>query len=578
MKRIFIGHRGVGKSSLLQRHESYFPEVATFDLDQMIAQKENQPVSQIFSLRGEAIFRELEKKYFQDLVSKPSYVIAVGAGFNTQLIPTDAEVIYVSRRTDSDGRIFLNRPRLNPEVSSLQEYLQRHDEREPLFRKAASWVYHLPEGLNDADKVEEKIFRKDFEVENAYLTLAFENEMKTWPNLNKFELRTDIFSVSDIKRIVKQYNDKRFIVSVRSHVEVKQLTDLKVDWALELGPVPENLNAQIISLHDGEFIEGLKRLYEQPNDRHLKFCPVVKTFHELLLGLRWQQEDLKNRSFLPRTESGQKSLWRWYRNLIWSRQKINFVQGLKDFDDQPSLYEYLLMQNKYKQFGAVLGNPIHHSRTPMTQGLRMQNHGVILAIPLSEGHFEEGISLLQEIGLKFAAVTSPLKLKAAKLVGTDCTNEGINSLIYHGNQWFGTSTDADGFRALIEESKIENLKNLKTAIWGGGGVISALRNILPDAVEYSARTGKSRDEQAGQLFFPDVVIWAAPRIDEIQMPSSEWNPKYILDLNYVENSMGLEYAQAHPTAIYISGLEMFYAQAREQIKFWVKHLTAQEQT
>jgi shikimate kinase/shikimate 5-dehydrogenase len=572
MKRIFIGHRGVGKSSLLERHESYFPAVPTFDLDQIIAQQENQVVSDIFTSRGEPDFRELEKKYFQELVSKSAYVISVGAGFNMQLLPADAEVIYVSRRTDTDGRIFINRPRLNPEVSALQEYLLRYEAREPKYRETASWVYHLPEGLNDTDEIEKKILKKDFEVENAYLTLAHESEIQIWPNLNKFELRTDVFSVADIKRITQQYLDKRFIVSVRTQLDPKELADLKVDWALELGSVPETVNAQIISLHEGEFLDALKLIYEQPQKLHLKFCPVVKTFDELLLGLRWQQEDSKNRSFLPRTEAGQKSRWRWYRNLIWSRQKINFIQGLKDFDDQPSVYEYILSQNRYKQFGAVLGNPIHHSRTPMTQGLNMHDYGMILAIPISEDQFEQAISMLQEIGLKFAAVTSPLKLKAAELVGLKDTDEGINSLIFHDHQWFGVSSDADGFKALIEESEIENIKNLKIAIWGGGGVISALKDILPQAVEYSARTGKPRDEKADQAFSPDVVIWAAPRYDGIQMPSNNWNPKYILDVNYVENSMGLEYAQAKPAAVYISGLEMFYAQAKKQFKFWAKYL------
>lgn len=572
MKRIFIGHRGVGKSSLLHRHQDYFPDVAVFDLDLVIAEKENQSVSEIFSARGEVAFRELEKKHFEELTSQKTYVISVGAGFNTQLLPKDAEIIYVSRRTDSDGRIFLNRPRLNPEVSALQEYILRYQAREAKFREAASWVYHLPEGLNGEDETERKIFKKDFSLEYAYFTLSRESEITLWPNIDKFELRTDIFSLEDIKRIIAKYADKRFIVAVRSQVAPTELRGLRVDWALEQGPVPSLVNAQIISLHEGDFFEGLMQIQQQPQGRHLKFCPVVNSFNELILGLHWQSDDRQNRSFLPRTQAGQKSRWRWFRNLMWRKQKINFVQSLKDFDDQPSLYEYLLSQNSHKNFGAVLGDPIHHSRTPMLQGPNMADYGQILAIPLNEEEFPEGISFLQELGLSFAAVTSPLKIKAAGLIDHADTHVGVNSIIYHQGAWQGTSTDVDGFAAMIHESEIDNLKDLKVAIWGGGGVISALKNILPQAVEYSARTGKPRDENTDPAFVPDVVIWAAPRLEGVQMPSSAWTPKYILDVNYVENSMGLEYAQTQPAATYISGLAMFYAQASEQFKFWAKHL------
>lgn len=573
MKRILIGHRGAGKSSLRERHEKYFQDVPAFDLDQFITDREKKSVSEIFSAQGEVAFRHLEKKYFDELISQKNYVISVGAGFNTEWLPKDAEVIYISRRTDTDGRIFINRPRLNPELSPLEEYLLRYQAREPKFREAASWVYHAPEGLNDCDPVEEQIFKKDFKVENAYFTLSSERELQTWPNLEKFELRTDMFSVADIKRIVDQYVDKRFIVSVRSQVVASELKGLKVDWALEFGAVPAGVNAQIISLHEGEFLEAIKLIHEQPQDKHLKFCPVVKSFDELILGLHWQQEDPKNRSFLPRTEPGQKSRWRWFRNLIWSRQKINFIQSLKDFDDQPSFYEYLLAQKNYKRFGAVVGQPIHHSRTPVTQGLNMRGYGMILSIPLNEDEFMQAMPALQEMGLKFAAVTSPLKFKAAELIGLQETNEGINSLIYHDHQWFGTSTDAEGFKALTKE--VDGLKNLKVAIWGGGGVISSLKEVIPQAVEFSARTGLPRDESVDLKFNPDVVIWAAPRYEGIQWPSKNWNPQFILDINYVEHSMGLEYAQLNPKTKYISGLEMFYAQAQAQFKFWVKYITTE---
>jgi shikimate 5-dehydrogenase len=256
------------------------------------------------------------------------------------------------------------------------------------------------------------------------------------------------------------------------------------------------------------------------------------------------------------------------RNLMWTRQKINFVQGLKDFDDQPSFYEYIQWQKAHKQFGAVLGYPIHHSRTPVTQGLNMQDYGPILAIPLEESDFELAFIFLQQLGLKFAAVTSPLKLKAAALVDHKTSEEGINSIFFDGQKWLGISSDANGFATAIEESGIEDISSLSIAIWGGGGVIASIKQIFPAATQFSSRTGKRRDNANDSEFKPDMVIWAAPRHNDVVMPPNDWKPRYIVDLNYIENSLGLEYAQSQAGATYMSGLDMFYAQAKKQFKFW----------
>lgn len=574
MKRILIGHRGVGKSSLLERHQQYFPEVPAYDVDQVIYEKEDKTISEIFISEGENFFRELEKKYFNELVQQKNYVISVGAGFNPTLLPQDAEVIYVSRRTDSDGRLFLNRPRLNPEVSAIQESILRYQQREPLFRKSASWVYHLSEGICDIDDIEEQIFKKDFLVEHAYFTLTSESEINQWPNLTKFELRTDGFSIDEIKQITPKYRDKRFLVAVRSNVLPEQLKGLKVDWALEYGSIPQGVEAPLVSMHDGEFFHSLTVITALAQGRHLKFCPIVNTWDELIAGYRWQQEDPQNRSFLPRTDfsSHQKSRWRWFRNLMWQKQKINFVQGRTDFDDQPSFYEYInAVTIGQKQFGAVIGDPIHHSRTPALQGPNMRDYGQILAIPLAEDDFRKAIPFLTELGLKFVAVTSPLKFKAAELLGFGDKQLGINTLFYKKDHWVGTSSDADGFSTMLEESEIENIQSRPVAIWGGGGVVGAIKDVLPQAVEFSARTGTRKDGEINLNFKPEVVIWAAPRASTVVMPPHEWQPQFIVDLNYVENSLGLEYAQSQTQAQYISGLDMLYAQAKNQFKFWAEH-------
>ncbi len=44
MRRVFIGHRGVGKTSLLRRHQGYFPDVAHFDLDAEIEKSQQHQI------------------------------------------------------------------------------------------------------------------------------------------------------------------------------------------------------------------------------------------------------------------------------------------------------------------------------------------------------------------------------------------------------------------------------------------------------------------------------------------------------------------------------------------------------
>jgi shikimate 5-dehydrogenase len=207
----------------------------------------------------------------------------------------------------------------------------------------------------------------------------------------------------------------------------------------------------------------------------------------------------------------------------------------------------------------VLGYPIHHSRSPIVQN--------VIAIPILEKDFETATHFLKELGLDHAAVTSPLKSAAGKLCDA---NTDFNSLALKNNKWLGCSTDQLGFKKILE-SVPNHLKN-EIAVWGGGGVISALATELPNAAYYSARTGLIKS--GGPTFNPKVLIWAAPRTHEVKFPYEiypDWTPEIIIDLNYTENSMGIECAKDYAkknNCKYISGLEMFLEQAHHQRIFW----------
>lgn len=554
MKRVLMGHRGVGKTSLLQRHKEYFPGVPSFDLDQEIEKHTGKKIADIFLSEGEPVFRRYELETFKKITTSDNFIVSVGGGFNPSQILAEFEAIFVSRRTDSDGRIFLNRPKINSALSDLDDSLALYQARHQNFLKRADFIYQMPEGIKEFDQVEFEILSGATTASvKAYLTLHKNNAYETQHNL--LELRTDIFSHEEIEQIVYQYADKEFLISFRSKDNIKffNFDNEKIiyDWGLELGnPSDEFLTFNnMISIHDGKIEDCIEKLRLFPQTL-LKLCPVIDSWEELILGYRWQQENPITRSFLPRTREG-KSKYRWFRILSLAFQKINFVQGFTEIDDQPSWYELHKHQSNQK-FGAVLGNPIHHSRSVTEQG--------VIAIPLEEKDFVIAMPFLKELGLHYAAVTSPLK----KVAGD------VNSLVLKKDQWVGTSTDHYGFKKLAELIPTEHLHSV--VVWGGDGVLQALKKEIPNIFCFSARTGELK---AGVMIRdPKVLIWAAPRTPEVKFPQEiypQWNPQMILDLNYADNSMGIECAKKY-NCKYVSGLEMFLQQAKYQREFWKENL------
>lgn len=594
MRRVFIGHRGVGKSALLKRHEFYFPQIIHYDLDEEIEKEINQTIFEFFKKNGEEKFRELEKNVFRKLTQVKGYVVSVGAGFDISSIPDDCEVIYISRRTDHDGRIFFNRPRLNAELTPLEEYRKRLLSRDENFRTRADFVYHMPEGLQKdhaiATGIEKSILQpslhSDFKTQHAFITLVPQKE-GSLQYFNSIELRTDLFSDQEIKKIISVYPQKHFLISYRKKTTPLEHTNGQIDWALELDEPPNQLRTNqqlIVSNHDDAIQTAIEKFKKYSNFQQ-KLCPVITTWQELILGHYWQQADPLKRSFLPRSPiEAPRSLWRWYRELQFLKQKINFIQMFQDFDDQPSLFEYFKAEhfnllnphsfhvsneNLVKGFCAVLGDPVHHSWTPITQMEKIKKN--VLAIPFQQADFSVAIEFLRQLGLVAAAVTSPLKSEAAQYAKSDLEN--LNTLVFAQDCIQSSSTDEEGFQKLVEIFATQNhldLQNKNIVVWGGGGVLDSLKSYLPRASFYSARTASPRPGHS-VIVAPDIVIWSAPRKQGVQWPPTHWKPSWIIDVNYAENSMGLEYAQ-RLNCNYTSGADMFFAQASAQAAFWRKFI------
>lgn len=601
MITVVVGHRGTGKTEMMKRLQLYLrdQQVDFVDLDTEIEKKIGKSIRELFLEHGETYFREMERQLFLEILQKPrqEMYLVLGAGFDLSVIPETVRVLWVKRRTDLDGRIFLNRPRLEPDLSPLEEFRLRADVREQRYRDRADEVYLMPEGVfenrHHAMAMEKTILTHSYEnVGGAFTILPeffvtenrwnFFKERYSGKGIEFFELRDDLLTSEQIRLVIQDMPNEKFIYSFRKTQDWNALwADEKavevlrkaawIDWAWELGS-PEDILQRIpsekliLSLHEqSQFTEWLS--YEG-KVAHLKYAPAVANFAELWLGHEWQTAKASQRSFLPRSSA---SRWEWYRRLQKGQQLINFwKENGGSAEDQPSLWAWLMTPAKNKKFAAVLGDPVAHSFTPLEHSDFFHKKDVpVLAVSIARDEWDEALPVLRKLGLSYAAVTSPHKENAAKLT-QHLELKAINTLYWSNTQqmWLGTSTDDQGFMELIEGVGMIAPLQKEIFVWGGGGTLEMIQKALPHASYFSSRTGRPRvGSEDTEDLQPKIVIWAAPRSSETLMPPTTWNPAMVFDLNYKEDSMGREYAQKCG-ANYQSGLVMFTAQAQGQRIFW----------
>lgn len=605
MKTIIIGHRGVGKSTLMARLKQSLDERQTicYDLDDEIEKRIGKKISDFFVEHGESYFREVEKQVFIEFIqkTKDKCFIFAGAGFDVSIIPQNVEVLWVRRKTDPDGRIFLNRPRLDRDLSPLQEYQKRFREREKKYQQIATRIYEMPEGSLQnkqlACKIEKQIIFHDYDEIGGMITILPEHikNQLTWESflsryVNKkisgFEIREDLIPLDRFDHLLQDLKTEKIMLSIRNSTVISAFEKYFsrcewVDWAVELGQIEEissqkNIKNLIFSQHSQMLVE-LEEVYNHAlkyrQNIFLKWSPLVDNFDQLMIGVQWQKQNQFLYSYLPRSNNGR---WNWVRLFLKQKQLINFWrEGSGSALDQPTLFEWLSSPENSKQFAAVLGDPIHHSYSPIEHlDFFHQQKMPFFAIQLSLAEWETAIGDLQKLGLLCAAVTSPLKEKAAHLI-TDRHLTSVNTLFNLDQlRWKGTSTDVIGFRELVDGIEILAPLQSQIVVWGGGGVLPIIQEIFPQAKYFSARTGYQRSDErisGFQTDNPEILIWAAPRTDLTMFPPLDWKPKLIIDLNYKEDSMGKEYAFLSGCN-YLSGEKMFSVQALAQRKFWAKEM------
>jgi shikimate 5-dehydrogenase/shikimate kinase len=567
---LLVGHRGCGKSTFLENIRS--KELARcIDLDQEIEQRTGQTISEIFN-EGENSFRKIEqeallKLFTESDCSKP-VVIAVGAGYAGP-IPKGAQVVWIRRSTDALGRSFLNRPRLDAEVSPHQEYLRRYEERSNRYQKWATIQILLPEGYQGG--MEEWLFGQRHS-ELCYITTVRPEHLDNWSVFKSLgqpreilELRDDWLSPEQMQLVFSDWPRERVLYSHRKR-GASLPSDINTDWPLELGPPPFQMHS--LSLHErsDSLTQTLERFSKQSRDAQiLKLAVEISSFAELLEAHQWWQQSPESRSFLPRSKNGR---WQWYRQLFGPTQPLHFVrEDDGSAPDQPTLWQTLTACPFSSRFAAILGDPTVHSRTPTEQsGFFAKKNIPVVAVPIGESEFFEGSKVLRSLGLTAAAVTAPLKHLAFEVCDSITDEalhvETVNTLLFHDGKISGHNTDLIALKKLAQEMPAQGVW-----LWGGGGVKSSVRVAWPSVFEISARQGLNTEPLSAEITSPEMLIWAVPRIREFKYPPSQIRPKLVLDLNYSDDSPGLEWA-VRENLPYQSGLRMFKLQAEAQREFW----------
>jgi shikimate 5-dehydrogenase/shikimate kinase len=614
MRTGLIGHRGVGKTSMLARITNYYRDAGrdllTLDLDAEIARKVGSSVGKIFQTSGEDEFRRLERKVFAEIDLETAefthdVYVSLGAGFELSCLPKNWHALWVRRASDLDGRIFVDpfRPRLSQALDPLAEFHQRFAAREKNYRARANEILFIDEGLENVEKAERDFFLNSISELGGALTLlpeVFRGEkaFSRWCQrrlawgVKWFEIRDDLLNEEQIAQAVTHLPHVNLLVSFRAvKTSVILLRAVQAgcayDWPVERGPCPYG-QPTVLSLHErfaGQSVtEALSRLRERA-DVLLKAALPVDDFRELAEGHKWMMEAPERRTFLPMSTDGR---WSCYRLLMAPFVPLSFFREDEGSGvDQPTLLQWIRRRQIFTDplyFAAVLGDPVAHSRSPLEQSEFFKRWKIpFVSIRMTEREWQDGaIEFLRTLGLRWAAVTAPLKSEAFELsrlresMASELTS--VNTLYWDckNDCWHGDNTDQMGFRALIDGEVAGAV-----AIWGGGGTLAMLKSALPQAECFSVRTGENRDRQGvrAEKFRPTTVIWAAGKLksspgaptEPAAEPPVEWRPSAVIDLNYFEDSLGREFALRW-RARYISGLKMFRVQAEGQRAFWLPDL------
>jgi shikimate kinase len=168
-KITLIGYRATGKSTVGKRLSERL-NITYADADDVIEERACKTIAAIFSEDGEPSFRDLEARVVAELLSSPDpLVLATGGGApmreSTRLVLKERSVVIwltasvdtIAARMHGDARTASSRPTLTNAQSPVAEISAVLNQREPLYRAAAT--FEVDTEHRSIDEVVDEILR-----------------------------------------------------------------------------------------------------------------------------------------------------------------------------------------------------------------------------------------------------------------------------------------------------------------------------------------------------------------------------------------------------------------------------------
>ncbi len=172
-----------------------------------------------------------------------------------------------------------------------------------------------------------------------------------------------------------------------------------------------------------------------------------------------------------------------------------------------------------EQLIALLGHPVHHSKSPQMQNAAFQSLGLpyhYMAFDVLPSQLKEAVEGLRALGFHGANVTIPHKIPIipfldaltplAKAIGA------VNTLYFENDRLIGDNTDGQGYLAsLSHEFPHVDPKMMTVGIVGAGGAARAIAFTL---AQYGVRKLyiTNRHDQKAEELVAGLQAWTAAEV------------------------------------------------------------------
>ena len=245
----------------------------------------------------------------------------------------------------------------------------------------------------------------------------------------------------------------------------------------------------------------------------------------------------------------------------------------------------------------IIGNPVHHSLSPMIHNgafKRLGWNAVYLVFEVK--NLEEALKGIRGLGVRGVSVTIPFKTEVVpsldKVEGLARKIGAVNTIVNRRGKLIGYNTDCDGALEALEEKM--NLRGKRILLLGAGGAARAIgfglkeRDCQLIVANRSKKKGEGLSRELGCDYLPvsslirmkagkleaDVVINATslgmvPRVGETPIPKELLKEgMMVMDIVYQPLQTRLLREAKEKGCLTVNGLEMLVRQGVAQLKIW----------